>query len=420
MDYVSGVDNILMAARLKYAPLSYDKMAMDWAYSADDKALDDKVSRYCTDDDIALANSQGLQVYGCERFDAGNNPLYRKYLSAKTERDSFVKVLFASVIGRLYPADDPNSIADLETVLQDTLKWGQLGVEEYSFITGVVMETSVGTGPSPSFASLENVKNGSLLNSKLGMDSALVKERQRSLAELGGYAFLLNSMWRNSDGTLALDWLEQQIADLKRAPYLAKGKTLAGREYELTPAQQQAIIEFLESLKPLNQKVLAKGLTILLPRFKEPQQMANGTVAIVTSILPQNLLNENEATVLAQLYADLLKASTSTKTVKVGPILSKDLVVPVPFLSLEERTSWMKLLSSEGLQFNMELKKALLRQEQYDKVNAFLKEIEPTLDLKTVTKPEDLPAVLLGVGVVDNAAFEWLKVEISVLVALTK
>lgn len=421
MDYVSGVDNILMAARIKQAPLAYDKMAMDWAYSADDKALDEKISKYCTDDDISLATSQGLQIYGCERFDAGNNPLLRKFLISKDEKEGFVKVLFASIIGRLYPSDEPTVVNNIDAVIADTVKWGRLNLDELKFVSQVIMDTTKSGTAAPTFASLENVKTGQILYSKFGMDEAFSKERVRSLEEAGGYANLLNTLWRNTDGTLSTQWLEQQIEELKQAPYLAKGKTLGGREYQLTQDQQDKIVAFMNNLLSFNRKTLVSQLLVLLPKLEESETDAAGkNTVIVTSVLPRNLLKEADAAALADLYLDLSDATEGEQTVKVGAGLTKELKVPKFYINGDDRAKWMKVFSSKGLRFDMDGKKALVRKAQYDRVNAFLKEVDATLDLSSVKKPGELATTLLSQGLIDIAGSTWLNSEISVLLAFDK
>ncbi|MEK2645369.1 zinc-dependent metalloprotease [Bdellovibrio sp. BCCA] len=420
MDYVSGIDDVLMAGRIKYAALSYDKMAMDWAYSDNDTALNEKTSLYCTDDDISLANSQSLQIYGCERFDAGNNPLLRKYLDAKGEKENLTKVLFASIIGRLYPSDQPTVVANLDTVLQDTMKWGRANLDALKFVSQVVMDISKNNTAAPVFASLESVKSGQVLYSKMGMDEALTKERARSLAEAGGYASMLNDLWRNADGTISTNWLAQQIEELKNSPYLAKGKTLGGREYELTPEQQEKVVKFYQSLITTNRKVLAAGVAELLPKLDEMEQDANGLTASITALLPRGLLTEDGSASLANLYLDLVAANEGEQVVKVGAGLTKEVKVVKSFLTAEEKAKWAKLLSSKGLRFDMDMKKALVRKSQYDKVNTFLKEIDATLDLSTVKKPADLASQLLQQGLIDSAASSWLSNEVNTLIALEK
>jgi len=149
-----------MAAKIKYAPLSYDKMAMDWAYGKKDANLSESTSLYCTDDDISLANANGLSVYGCERFDAGRNPLERKYLAAKNEKENLVNVLFASMMGRMFPGDQPEVVNDLEKVLRDTTRFGKADMSALTFVGNALFDKTKNGIPAGSFASLDNVKEG--------------------------------------------------------------------------------------------------------------------------------------------------------------------------------------------------------------------------------------------------------------------
>lgn len=412
MDYVTGIDDVLMAARIKHAPLAYDKMAMDWAYSKGDQALDEKISLYCTDDDIAVANSQGLQVYGCERFDAGNNPLQRKFLEAVEAKEGLVKVLFASIIGRLYPYSRPDHIADLDAVLADTLKWGRANIE-LDFVSQVLFDSTVNGVLAPKFASLSAVKNGRVVYSKFGLDDAYNQERLRSLQQMGGYAAILNGLLRDKNGDLDLDWFERQIEDLKESPYLISGRTLTGREYRLNVEEQRKILKFFADLRSTNKKVLFNSAVTLLPKFNEAVQDSKGQSSMLTSLLGVGLLTEQDAEQLQALVLDVLSASTGTITVKVGAGLSKDLTLPDPYLTAEERATYAKALSSSGLRYNLTLRLAQVRDQVARRLSAVLAEVDPQLNLVTESQLEKLPERLLVAGLVDAGAASWLKSEIK-------
>lgn len=420
MDYVTGIDEILMSARIKNAPLSYDKMAMDWAYSDNDSDLSEEVSKYCTDDDIGLGINQGLQVYGCERFDAGNNPLLRKYLEAKSEVNNFANVLFASIMGRLYPFDEPGVVKNIDDVLADTQKWGKANLDSLKFVSQVIMETTKNAKPAPAFASLEYIKAGQVELIKAGRDKAFQEEREKSLAEIGGYSAIFDGLWRQEDGSLNINWLQKEIDELKKSPYLGKGTTLGGRNYELSLQDQEKVLGFYKNLLAVNKKALVSGLEVLLPKIEDQEQAENGKIVTVSSVLPQNSISINDSVSLANLFLGLVALHEGTEVVKVGAGLAKEITLEKPFLTSEERIQWMKVLSSKGLRFDMEGKKALARKDQYEKINAFLKEVDAQLDLSTVTSPSQLAEDLLKQGLVNATAAEWLASEINVLVAMDK
>lgn len=420
MDYVSGIDEILMSSRLKYAALSYDKMAMEWAYSDNDDALDESISQYCTDDDIALANSQGLQIYGCVRFDAGNNPLLRKFLDAKSEKENFVRVLFASLVGRTFPGDQPSVVNNLDTVLRDTMKWGKVNLDNLQFVSQVLMDMSKGTAPAPVFASLDFVKAGKILDSKVGLDSTLRAERIQSLVEAGGYANLLDGLLRRKDGSIDLDWLNIQIEELRQSPYLAKGKTLSGREYSFTPEEQDKILQFFAGLNAMNANALLKGTAALLPQVGGKAKDQSVSQTVLLSLLPKGALTADDAEKLADLYVDLENVRTETVIFTVGAGLKKPVQVVKSKLIPSIRVEWAKLLSSKGLRFDMDVKRAQVHKAQFNKVSAFLKEVKPELDLAEIKQPDELGKLLLQEGLIDPAASAWLNSETAVLIALEK
>ncbi len=420
MDYTSGLDNILLAARIKYESLSYDKMAMDWAYSKGDTALDEKVSLYCTDDDIALGVSQGMAVYGCERFDAGNNPLLRKYLDAKTEKDQFVKVLFTSIMGRLYPSDDATKVNDLKVVLADSMKFATVKVsDDVSFVVKAIMETTKNSAYSAGFASLDAVKNGQIFQAKFGLDSVFAEERARSLKEVGGYSAILNGMWGNSQGEMAVDWLTPQIEELKAAAYFAQGKTLGGREYSLTSQQQQQILEFFYGIVATNKVSLKSDLVQLLPKFDEKTQEAGAKVT-TSSALAQGLVTAQDADGLALFYTKLSNLFTKTTLAKVGPGLSKEIQLPVYDLNADERKTWSRVVSEKGTGFDTKAQKRAVYQEQFNKIAGVIKEVDATVVLAEEKNPQELVGKLYAQGMIDTLTREWLTAEFALLETLEK
>ncbi|MGZ6469871.1 MAG: zinc-dependent metalloprotease [Bdellovibrio sp.] len=420
MDYVTGIDEVLMSARIKNAPLSYDKMAMDWAYSNNDSQLSEDISKYCTDDDITLANSQGMQIYGCERFDAGNNPLLRKYLNAQSELTGFTNVLFTSIIGRLYPADEPGSVKDIDQVLADTKKWQKIDFESLKYASQVIMDDTKNNQVAAHFASMDYVKAGGIALSKQGQDKIFAESRNKSLAEIGGYAALVNNLWRQSSGDIDVDWLKHQVEALKNSPYFSKGKTLGGREYQLSSDDQGKILNFYLDAVELNKKALVSGLAILLPKIDEQEVEQNGKSVGVSSFLPKDILKSNDADVLARLFLDLISLEDGAVTAKVGADLSSEITLKKSYLSADEKALWMKLLSSKGLRFDLDTKKALARKTQYDKINSFLKHVDANMDLSSIAKVEDLPDDLSKQKLIDSTALDWLKSEINVLLAFDK
>ncbi|NUN05281.1 MAG: zinc-dependent metalloprotease, partial [Bdellovibrio sp.] len=420
MDYTSGIDNILLAARIKYESLAYDKMVMDWAYSNGDQALNEKISLYCTDDDIAFGASQGLAVYGCERFDAGNNPLLRKYMDVKSEKDQFIKVLFTSIIGRLYPSDDATKVNDLKAVLADTVKFGTVKVaDDIDFIGKALMTVTKNNQSTNGFASLDAIKKGEIFQAKFGLVTSFAEERKRSLHEIGGYSVILSGLWETPQGDMTLDWMQAQIEELKEASYFAHGKTLGGRDYTLSSTEQQQILEFFNGLVFTNALSMKKDLLQLLPKFDEKSQ-ENGKAVTLSTALAPGLVNFQDAFGLGVFFAKISNMSAKTSVNKVGPGLAKEIQLPVYVLSVEERTTWARVLSSKGMGYAMSDEKSAAFKEQFNKISDVLKEIDATADLSSEKNPQDLVNKMFVQGIIDFSTRDWLNSEISLLENLAK
>lgn len=419
MDYVSGIDNILMAAKIKYAPLSYDKMAMDWAYSKNGAQLDESISLYCTDDDIALANSYGMSVYGCERFDAGRNPLERKYLVAKNEKENLVNVLFASIIGRMYPGDQPEVVNDLEKVIRDTVRFGKADMSALAFIGNALYDKTKNSIPAGAFVSLDNVKTGTIASAKSGKDVFWNKRRKQDVAAVGGYAGILNGLLRDASGAIDVRWFDAQVDALAASDFLKKGKTLAGRQYELTEIQKNKIIEFFRRLAEANKNTIFGGLQNLFPKLNEAEEQEDGKVLLVTSTLAAEMLDQDQADKLAQISLDLLALNSNETAAVVTLQDGTKINLPERFYSASERLSVLKLLSTKGLSFNMDLNKARVKNTEFTLVNDLIKKIT-NIDVTTLTveQRKSLPKEMLTKGLISEDAKVWFEEEFSILAGL--
>ena len=423
MDYVSGIDDVLMSSHLKYAALSYDKMAMDWAYSDDNKALDENISRYCTDDDIAVANSQGMAVYGCERFDAGNNPLYRKYLDTKDEKENLVKVLFTSIMGRMYPGDKPDVVNNLDTVLADTQKWGRANLDSLTFVGDSLLATTLTVGdkevPAQAFASIDSVKTGAIAYSQLGDDEALNEMIKANVADAGGYAAMINGLFPRDPetGKIITDWFARDVRKELRGEnsYLAHGKTLAGREYTLTKEQQDKVLAFFDSITAKNQKVVIEAVLKMMPALNDKKQLEDGRTILINRVVPQGFITDADATLLANLAKDLLTLEAPMAL----PVVIGTKTFKQRFLTAEERFSMTKLVSSKGLSFDMELAKAGLLNEILTGIKDALHEVDPTINFDQLTDLQKamLPAILAQKGYTEGS--KWLASEIMTYHGLT-
>ncbi len=418
MDYVGGVDEVLMSARIKVEALPYDKMAMKWAYSTDDKDLDESVSKYCTDDDIGLADSQGLEIYGCQRFDAGNNPLRRKFVDAVSEKDNLVNVLFASILGRLFPVDGTD--VSIDKVLGDTQKWGSVNLESLNFVANLLMDRTKDGAPFPAFASIENVKSGNILYSRFGVDESLSKQRIVAMKEIGGYSDLVAGLALNSQGVIDFTWFLKQIEELKTSGILEKGTTLAGRDYQLTAEQQKKILEFYQSFGVANLKAFLKGILTFVPKINAVSPDQEGVKHVYSSFLAPQIVSSHDADVLTGILANIVLINSQEKQVRVGPGLNRTAKLLIRALSIEERLKYLPWMSKTAMRADLQQHKDFLHGIVFKDVAAFVQQIDPAIDVNLMNSEAlgKLSAGLATQGLVDVTGASWLASEIKLILAL--
>lgn len=422
MDYVSGIDQVLMSARLKNTPLSYDKMAMDWAYSDNDSALDTSISAYCTDEDMGMAQAQGLQVYGCAQFDAGKNPLQRKVLSAQDTKNQFVGTLFVALIGRMFPADQPTQKVSVQQVVKDLMQFAKADFTDLPYVTQAVMNVVVDGKANPGFASIDNVRKGQLTQSLLGMDTTYQAERDADLKELGGYIAILNGMLRRADGKIDMTWIQDQTQALVASGAMASGTTLGGRAYTLTADEQAYIVSFFQALAQLNNKAVESAMQTLIPVSGAVIQGSDGKPSVISLSLSAGMVDQASADQLTQLFVDLNAASTATVVGHVGTGLATAVTLPARFLTADERSGMVGMLSSTGLSFNQTMNLAKARAAELQQINNLLKQANAAVTDASILKADDqkaLAASLVAQGSLDDNAGQWLQDEMQVLQALS-
>lgn len=265
MDYVTGIDDILMSARLKTAPLSYDKMAMDYVYKG--TPTSQKTSFFCTDEDISLAAQNGVQIYGCARFDAGNNPLYRAYLDARDEKENLVKVLFTSIVGRRYPGDQPSVVRDLSQVINESKAWSQANLQALKLTSEALFDIKVGKKSMTRFVSLQKHLESPEGGQAEGEDTYLDAVLKNHIAEAGGLERMIKDLTFDVSGKLDTTWFDRQLQDLEKAGFYKEGKNLSGRDYKLSDQDIEMIRKYYQNAVDSNTYVAqAYAANFLFPQ----------------------------------------------------------------------------------------------------------------------------------------------------------
>lgn len=415
MDYMSGIDDILMSARLKHSALSYDKMAMDWAYSENDSALSEQISKYCSDEDISAANKEGLEVYGCERFDAGNNPLERRLLDAVSERDNIINILYASLIGR-YTDKDNAAYQLMKAAIQQVSQWSSANID-LAPVAKMLMQVNKNDRRSGGYASITNTKTGMLAYSKLDIDDEYNEQISNNLALVGGYSGLFSKTLLTQEKYLNLNWIEEQIIGLEKNNFYVEGTTLTGVNYKLTAAEIALLKGFFEKVKRDNANVLLNSVSAILPKVKE-SAYDNGYSILLSQNVKPGLVTLDDTIVLGGIYEQILSATSSIATDVVGYGLVNKVELPIAAVSLELRLKYAQMVSSSGLRTMDSSQLARARLLQKNKVGAVLLQVDKGINLDTVDDATKLPNELLQKGLLKGTSYSWLKEELSLYQAL--
>ncbi len=415
MDYMTGIDDILMSARLKHSALAYDKMAMDWAYSDNDSALSEQISKYCSDEDISAANKEGLEVYGCVRFDAGNNPLERRLLDAVSERDNIINILYASLIGR-YTDKDNAAYQLMKAAIQQVSVWSAANID-LEPVSKMIMQTYKNDKRSGGYASITNAKTGMLAYSKVDLDEELNEQISNNLALVGGYSGLFSKVLLTQDNYLNLDWIEKQITNLENNNFYADGLTLTGVNYKLTSAEIALLKGFFENVKRTNANVLLNSVSVLLPKNKEAAH-ENGYSIVLSQSVKNKLVNLDDLSVLGGIYKQILAATSSINTDVVGYGLVNKVELPVAAVSLELRLKYAYMVSASGLRVMDSAQLSQARLVQKNKVSLVLAQVDKSVNLDMIDDVTKLPAELLSKGLLRSASYSWLTEELKLYQAL--
>ncbi len=96
MDYERNIHTALLGAVIQTQVLPYDKAAIDWGYF--DAPITLAENTYCSDEHIGLADSLGVEIYGCQRFDAFKNLQLYPLTTIKNSLRSFSKKTFDAIL----------------------------------------------------------------------------------------------------------------------------------------------------------------------------------------------------------------------------------------------------------------------------------------------------------------------------------
>jgi len=246
MDYTMPTDDILLGRYIQNQALPYDVMAMKWAYSADDKALDKTVSKYCTDEDLIIVSMRDkATILDCQQFDSTGGQLpfmvnYHLRVRAKVLSRKLDEVLAA-----VFPKDSPTMINSLDRVLNNSHSDLLLGD----------MKTYIGYfKKKEGVLSLEKWQGEIQRKLKTDQDAELDYILKSDADQMGGIANIKQLVTPQNT-----DWID---ADLESVlALIRKGSgTIKGRAYVLAPEQKVRLEKYFSDEAQYLQVELTKQL----------------------------------------------------------------------------------------------------------------------------------------------------------------
>lgn len=409
MDYIGGIDEMLSAGFIKHSASSYDAMAMTWAYAENDSALDEKVSLFCTDEDIDLNTEKGILVYGCERFDAGSNPMQRRLLDAVENKNFYAKILFHDILNRRFPADEGARKITLDRAILETNAAGYLRLGTTKLISTMLLVTKKEEKIVSRYISIANAK-ATIGKTPEAEDKAVEEKILSDLKEAGGYASFFEKILFDSEGQYDSKWLEKQIAELKTLPEFKTGATVAGQAYSLSDEDQAKLIKYFTTLEAKTKKATFTAVAALIPQKNEKAQ--------TDSVLKDKVVAEGEETRLIAIAKKLMTHSDGVVKAQVGEKLAQSIELPKRVLSVAERKLAYNLVTPDRLAIGanrggIQAVKASLK-SQIDSVYLAADKDAAVSDTTLEDYKKILPDLQKSVQV-DAAAATWLEVELGLL-----
>lgn len=253
MDYERSLETALIGAHIKNATLPYDRAAIGWGYEQEKIELAE--NSYCSDEHIGLANEQGADVYGCERFDTLKNATLGATQTIKSEIENTVSSAFGDLL-RAQSANNPYKPSEsLESLAYINFYFDLGQIENLLFVEKDKLSVlSIGTVISQFKTSLS-------YDSKVTYDSVITNKLSEDLKAVGGVSGLV-SHWLDLQNNNADDLhiFENQVQDFF--------KNLNATQSGLSEADMTKVIEKMTTTaKDADKKVFAEMMSKLVPVY---------------------------------------------------------------------------------------------------------------------------------------------------------
>lgn len=246
MDYIKGAEDVLLGKYIQNNPLPYDQVALAWAYAADDKVLNASTSKYCTDEDLAIASLRDkVTIYDCQAFDPTGGPFVALINDHLHFRASILSRKYDEVLAGVFPKDSPGLINSLDRVLYNN----------HGDLLLTPLKTQIGYyGKKDGVVSLEKWRNDIQRGYKTDLDLVLDQILKVDIGQMNG----MTGVKQLLVPTL-VNWTEADLQRVLAAIQQGKG-TVKGRDYILAPEQKTRLVQYFTDEAEYLQMQLQKEL----------------------------------------------------------------------------------------------------------------------------------------------------------------
>lgn len=390
MDYLGGMDLLLLGAHIKNNVLPYDKVAMEYLYGARSSG-DKNISEYCSDEHIMIGYSTGSNVYGCNRFDAYNSPLRSSVLELIYSNNKMLNAQWNSLLSSIFTQKSEVSDAELDAVLSYFYGTVYSNVELGPFAQ-MISQRKVNDKDKPYYIGIDHVKSnleyfGFLLAAGYPMpvsyDYSLGGRLKPELEQLGGLVGVLKQVLSTEAGD---DINQPGVEEKELAQFFAKDKSEGllsdGKPYKLSLSQYEKVQVKMKSIVEQINKMKVRTLSTMMDTFGKSQVDNAETKQkdqVVTSFRSDIGLS-NEYYFLAHYVAQVVLA---TKEIRTEEYAGKMVSFPIRKWESQLVSGLLKLYSPKIIQTLSPYDQLLEKQLRIDMTNV----------LKQVTEQE-LPEAL--------------------------
>lgn len=249
MDYLGGMDLLLLGAYIKNNVLPYDQIALDYLYGKRNSG-DKSVSDYCSDEHIMVAQATGSAIYGCNRFDAFNSPLKAQVYATVQANNKMLSSQWETLLALIF--SQKSEVSDSE--LDATLGYFYASVynnAELGAFAQMLSDRTIDNKQKPYYIGIDLAKSltefyGLYLAAgyapPTSFDSDLGFRLKNELTEIGGLSGVFKQVLTSNFGNDITDPnAEAKDVESFFAQSKMEGQLPDGRSYKLSQTQYQKV-----------------------------------------------------------------------------------------------------------------------------------------------------------------------------------